>query len=424
MGRFLAITGIVALGCGFLAGLQMSGRDMRLAADRWFDGCKLYDLRLVSTKGFSEKDVERVSSTEGVTAVMPSSSTDVMARVGNEQMAVRITSLDADAAQAATSTSDETVESSDNSYLNRVHLTAGRWPQSADECLLDGDAATPGLEVGDTVEVLYGTDDLDGTLSVRTFTVVGLMSSPSYPYTGTFGTTTLGDGSVKQVAYVLPSAFSDDYPWTTLYLSVDGADAAVSGSSSYEDAISPTKEALSARLDELAQARLDDLRQDAQAKVDDAQASSTRSARTRNRSLRMPSRSWTTRRSRLPRVRKRLPPAGRNSRMAGRSSNKSAPRQHRSCRTPRTRSMPTRQRSTSSVRSSRRARPPCSRRLAPPRSTRRPPRFLPRRSRPAQVSMPSNSRFLPWRRWVTLRIRQRSRPCALSLQRRRHHSTR
>ena len=57
LGRFLAITGIVALGCGFLAGLQMSGRDMRLAADRWFDGCSLYDLRLVSTKGFSEKDV-------------------------------------------------------------------------------------------------------------------------------------------------------------------------------------------------------------------------------------------------------------------------------------------------------------------------------------------------------------------------------
>lgn len=272
LGRFLAITGIVAMGCGFLAGLQMSGRDMRLAADRWFDGCNIYDLRMVSTKGFSEKDVERVSSTEGVTAVMPASSADVMARIGNEQMAVRISSLDVDTAQEATSASDETIESSDNSYLNRVRLTAGRWPQASDECLLDGDAATPGLEVGDTVEVLYGTDDLDGTLATRTFTVVGLMSTPSYPYTGTFGTTTLGDGSVKQVAYVLPSAFSDDYPWTTLYLSVDGADAAVSGGPSYERAVSPTKEALSERLDDFAQARLDDLRQDAQAKVDDAQA--------------------------------------------------------------------------------------------------------------------------------------------------------
>lgn len=271
IGRFLAITGIVALGCGFLAGLQMSGRDMRLAADRWFDGCNLYDLRLVSTKGFSEKDVDRVSPTKGVTAVMPSSSVDVMARIGKEQIAVRMTSLDMDEAQSASVVSDDEVDSSSGSYLNRVRLTAGRWPQAADECLLDGDAATPGLEVGDTVEVLYGSDDLDGTLSVRTFTVVGLMSSPSYPYTGTFGTTTLGDGSVKQVAYVPLSAFSDDYPWTTLYLSVDGADAAVSGSSSYEEAVSPAKDALSARLDELTQARLDDLRQDAQAKVDDAQ---------------------------------------------------------------------------------------------------------------------------------------------------------
>lgn len=272
LGRFLAITGIVALGCGFLAGLQMSGRDMRLAADRWFDGCSLYDLRLVSTKGFSEKDVERVSSTKGVTSVMPASSADVMARIGNEQMAVRVTSLDVNAAQEAMVVSDDEIESPDVSYLNRVRLTAGRWPQAADECLLDGDAATPGLEVGDTVEVLYGTDDLDGTLSVRTFTVVGLMSSPSYPYTGTFGTTTMGDGSVKQVAYVLPSAFSDNYPRTTLYLSVDGADAALSGSPSYEDAVSAPKEALSSRLGELAQARLDDLRKEAQAKVDDAQA--------------------------------------------------------------------------------------------------------------------------------------------------------
>lgn len=271
MGRFLAITGIVALGCGFLAGLQMAGRDMRLAADRWFDGCGLYDLRIVSTKGFSDDDAARVSAVEGVTAVMPSSSVDVMARIGNEQMAVRVASLDMDAAQAATVASAERVDSPAASYLNRVRLTAGRWPQSPDECLLDGDAAMPGLEVGDTVEVLYGMDDLDGTLSSRTFTVVGLMSSPSYPYTGNFGTTTLGDGSVKQVAYVPPSAFSDDYPWTTLYLGVDGAAAAVSGEASYDEAISPTREALSARLGELAQARLGDLRQEAQSKVDDAQ---------------------------------------------------------------------------------------------------------------------------------------------------------
>ena len=38
VGRFLAIAGIVALGCGFFAGLSMAGLDMRLAADALYDG--------------------------------------------------------------------------------------------------------------------------------------------------------------------------------------------------------------------------------------------------------------------------------------------------------------------------------------------------------------------------------------------------
>ena len=35
LGRFLAILVIVALGCGFFAGLRMSGTDMRTAADAY-----------------------------------------------------------------------------------------------------------------------------------------------------------------------------------------------------------------------------------------------------------------------------------------------------------------------------------------------------------------------------------------------------
>ena len=49
LGRFLAIMGISALGCGFYAGLQMSGPDMRAAGDAFYDGTSLYDIRLVST---------------------------------------------------------------------------------------------------------------------------------------------------------------------------------------------------------------------------------------------------------------------------------------------------------------------------------------------------------------------------------------
>ena len=38
LGRFVAIAAIVALGCGFYAGLRMTAPDMKLAADAYYDG--------------------------------------------------------------------------------------------------------------------------------------------------------------------------------------------------------------------------------------------------------------------------------------------------------------------------------------------------------------------------------------------------
>ena len=69
LGRFLAIAGIVALGCGFFAGLRMCGPDMRAAADAYYDGTLLWDLRVVSTQGLGEKDLERLAQVGGVRAV-------------------------------------------------------------------------------------------------------------------------------------------------------------------------------------------------------------------------------------------------------------------------------------------------------------------------------------------------------------------
>ena len=53
-GRFLAIAIIAALGAGFYAGLRMTGPDMRLAGDEYYDGTSLADVRVVSTIGFAK----------------------------------------------------------------------------------------------------------------------------------------------------------------------------------------------------------------------------------------------------------------------------------------------------------------------------------------------------------------------------------
>lgn len=268
LGRFFAILGIVALGCGFYAGLQMAGPNMRAAADELYDGTNLYDIRMVSTLGFSEHDVGRITQVDGVGGVMPAISCDVMARMGAEQLALRMSSLDVDAANEGEEQGASVVLSSDGNYLNRVFLREGRWPAKENECVITADKPVANMGVGDVIEVLYGTVDLEDVLLARKFTVVGTVSSSNYPYTGSFGSTTLGSGMISEYAYVSPAAFVDDAPFTELYVRVQGADAYESGSADYERAVNEVENRLEGMEGQLARARLADVKADAQEEVD------------------------------------------------------------------------------------------------------------------------------------------------------------
>ena len=143
LGRFLAIMGIAALGCGFYAGLQMCGPDMRAAADALYDGTNLWDVRLISTLGFEDDDLSRVCAIEGVQHAMPSLTVDAMARFGASQEAVRITSIDPAQALAAHPEGLYAVTSSDADYLNRPRLVDGQWPAAAGGCGVRADIPLP-----------------------------------------------------------------------------------------------------------------------------------------------------------------------------------------------------------------------------------------------------------------------------------------
>lgn len=268
LGRFLAIVGIVALGCGFFAGLLMCGPDMRQSADAFYDGCDLYDLRLISTSGFEDADVERVRSTEGVAQAEGAKTLDAMASLGNQQVAVRITSMNMDVAAASQTMSDSQVASDDDSYLNRPVLKTGRWPQANNECVISADKLVGDVGVGDTVTMVSASKDLGELTTTTTFTVVGLVSSPEYPYTGSFGSTSLGSGSIEQYLYVREDAFQDSVPYTQIYLTVNGATAYQSGSDEYQDFVGQVKQRLEEEAPQLANARLEDLRSLAQQKID------------------------------------------------------------------------------------------------------------------------------------------------------------
>ncbi len=66
--RFLSILAITALGVGMLTGLYAACEDMYYSADAFFDAQNLFDIRILSTLGLTDEDVEAIAQAAGVEA--------------------------------------------------------------------------------------------------------------------------------------------------------------------------------------------------------------------------------------------------------------------------------------------------------------------------------------------------------------------
>ena len=77
MGRFIAIFAIIALGCGFFAGLKATMPDMVETAEQYFIDLELMDVKLMSSAGIRSEDVSAVRKAEGVEAAAAGYSKDV-----------------------------------------------------------------------------------------------------------------------------------------------------------------------------------------------------------------------------------------------------------------------------------------------------------------------------------------------------------
>ena len=161
--RFFAIFSIVALGVGFLAGLSATPVDMKESMERYMDDSNFYDLRVVSTLGLTDEDVQALQQVSGVQNVQPAYSADLLVQTRDDSAVARAHSLPPDADDA----------------INRLVLTEGRMPQSPDECLVEVGATglNPTYPVGTVFTVTAENVDLDSKLNRTRFTGVGLVHS-------------------------------------------------------------------------------------------------------------------------------------------------------------------------------------------------------------------------------------------------------
>lgn len=249
-GRFLSIFFIVALGVAFFSGIRASEPDMRYSGDAYFDRKNLMDIRVMGNMGMTDRDVEAIREVEGVGNVEPGYSADVLVETDGSQQVLHVSSI--------------------LDTMNRYTLDEGRMPEKSGECLMDQDfLAWCGLEIGDEVRLLSGTDDaLSDTFGTDTFTIVGSGSSASY-ISFDRGSSTIGNGEVSGFLAVLPEDFSMEV-YTECYVSVKGAKELTAFTEEYDRKVDAAIEAIEAIEERQGKLRADDIRDEANEKLADA----------------------------------------------------------------------------------------------------------------------------------------------------------
>lgn len=225
---------------------------MRYSGDAYFDAREMMDLKLLSTLGLTQGDIEAIQNVEGVEKVEPGYMIDVLSVMGDNERVVHMESL------------PET--------MNRVDVAEGRLPEKAGECIVDRDmAAAYDIKVGDTLPVHSGNDkELSDTLAVDTFTVVGTCSSPLY-ISFDRGSTNIGSGEVDMFVYVTDESFSQEV-YSQAWVTVAGAKAETAFTEAYTDTVDAVKEKIEDITDERCDLRYAEIMDEANEEVLEAES--------------------------------------------------------------------------------------------------------------------------------------------------------
>ncbi len=238
-GRFFAILAIVMLGVGFFAGLKVTKASMVGTADKYYSKHRFYDFRLVSSYGFTRRDIEKLedelssglygggssdgfqgsseetsngsqeSSEETSNGSQGSSKNDP---VGTSQGVLLVEgSFYEDIIYIDLEDGKDTLRAySIPEKVNTLALRSGRMPEAPDECVLDADKFD-NKYIGETILIdnSYNNDTLE-EFKYKEYKVVGLVDSPLY-LSGERGTTSIGNGRVTAAIFIPEEGFNFDY---------------------------------------------------------------------------------------------------------------------------------------------------------------------------------------------------------------------
>ncbi len=257
--RFISILAIVAVGVGFFAGVKASGPDMKLSMAQYVEQVQLMDIQLLSTYGFNENDIAAVQQDPDVRKLEKGYSADLFLDIeGQTDTIAHVLSL------------PDTQPADGN--LNQVTLIEGRMPQAANECVIEEATFNhfPELKIGTDVRLQAEEgEEISDLLDQDTYTIVGIVQSPLY-ISFDRGKTKLGDGTIDLFLMIPEQAFALDV-YTNLYLTLNSTQGLFPFDTAYQDAVSVAEKRFEAIADVREPARLEEIKAEAQADIDEAQ---------------------------------------------------------------------------------------------------------------------------------------------------------
>lgn len=254
-GRFAAIFIIIAIGCGFYAGIKAAGPDMKKAAWKSYTEQNLDDIHLISTLGFEDDELEAILQYENAELAEAGYTADLY--ISCENISRKVAKV---------------YSYNPNSSINIPKLTEGRFPENSSECVVDYkfySSETPAI--GDVITLEASGDYvIEDTLKSAEYTVVGYVQFPMY-IAFERGTTSIGNGVINGGVLVPEENFSLEV-YTDVYVSLKGADELDPFKEKYSDYVAACISDYEEIADVMVESRVQKITDEAYDEINDAKA--------------------------------------------------------------------------------------------------------------------------------------------------------
>lgn len=253
--RFISIMMITTLGVTVMTGLAAGCRDLRMSADRFFDGQKLYDISIQSTLGLTQEDVEVLGRMDGVKKAEGSFSEIVHTKKGDSNKTTEVKMIKEEG-------------------LNLPYLVEGTLPATQTEIAVTKNyIEETGKKIGDPLTIEELTEEEEDSINFpnTTYTITGVvidvMDINNAEGSAGFRATPNADYTF----FVTPGAV-DSEVYTAVYLTLEGTEELLCYSQDYEKQVASVIARIENEImEQREKARHEEVTKEAYAEVADAE---------------------------------------------------------------------------------------------------------------------------------------------------------